>query len=159
MMHSARNASFALAFVASVALSACAGCAPVEDVAPSPRVAEDRGAPAITEAAAPDAGPSDAVYIAPGSLRVRWSFEGAEGSTLAGVCAARGIAQLRIEAGLDGPVTVPCEAGEHRYPSLPAGMYSVTVEPLDASGAPAGSDYYGVVAVRSNESVDFVVGL
>lgn len=144
--------SSAFALVASLSLSACAPDDPRVDLAD--------GA-AVTPVASSDAAPQDdaaetSVYIAPGALVVRWTFSEA-GVDAASSCAANGVATVRIETGLGGPVTVPCAAGERRFEGLTAGMYSVTVEALSESGAPVGDDYYGVATVRSRSEAFFDV--
>lgn len=144
MMHRALFASCSFALLASMVVTLI-DCAPVD--APEPARID------VVRAPASDDAPAAAVYVAPGSLVVRWSFEGER--NLASACAARGVASVRIEVGLDAAVTVPCAAGARRYEGLAAGTYSVTLAPLDAAGSLTGDDLYGIAAVRSNEDATF----
>lgn len=119
---------------------ALGGCAP--DADPSPPLSAE--APHLAPASA-DAGDDDdepTVFLAPGEITVRWGFGDLD---LPAACAARGVASVRLEVGLDAPLVVACSEGSHRYERLPAGMYSVGVVLLDAAGAVAGEHYEAVV--------------
>lgn len=152
MLNRTLLASSAFAILASLSLPACAPDDPGAALADGAAVIH--ATPDDASSDEPDA--ATGVYVAPGTLVVRWNFADA-GADVAATCAARGIASVRIETGLDGPMTIPCAAGERRFEGLTAGMYSVTVEALSDSGAPVGDDYYGVATVPSQREALFEV--